>query len=79
VDATFTEADRGVERGESAKTDGDGRHGSARPKRAVFVLEDRNEIWGHKDRLQVEGDESQGEGRREKGDGETGRGLRWHA
>jgi hypothetical protein len=47
VDAAFAEADGGVEGSEAAETDGDGRHGSARPEGAIFVLEDGDEIGGH--------------------------------
>jgi hypothetical protein len=53
VDVGFAKADGGVERGEAAETDGDGRHGSARPKRAIFELKDRDEIEGHNDSLQL--------------------------
>jgi hypothetical protein len=47
VDVGFAKADGGVERGEAAETDGDGRHGSARPKRAIFELKDGDKIEGH--------------------------------
>lgn len=56
VDASFAKSDGGVERGEAAKTYGEWRHGSAGPERAKFVLEDGDEIGGHKDRLQVADD-----------------------
>ena len=53
VDIAFTEADSGVEGSEAAKSDGDGRHRSARPERSVFLLKDGNKIGGHNDSLQL--------------------------
>lgn len=40
VEASFTKADRGVERSEAAETDVEGRDGGARSKRAVLLLKD---------------------------------------
>jgi hypothetical protein len=53
VDVAFAEADGGVERSEAAEADGDGRHRSARPERAIFVLKDGDKIGGHIDSLQL--------------------------
>jgi hypothetical protein len=53
VDVAFAKADGGVERGEAAEADGDGRHGSARPERAIFQLKDGDEIGGHE--IQITG------------------------
>jgi hypothetical protein len=55
VDIAFTEADGCVEGSEAAETDGDRRHGSARPERSVFLLKDGNKIGGHNDSLQLSG------------------------
>jgi hypothetical protein len=59
VDGAFAKADGGVERGEAAETEGDGRHGGAGPEQAIFVLEDGDEIGGHKDSLQLSVDSCQ--------------------
>jgi hypothetical protein len=53
VDVAFAKADGGVERGEAAKTDGDGRHGSARPESAILVLKDGDEIGRHEIQITV--------------------------
>jgi len=46
-DLPFAQADGGVQRGESAEADRDGRHGRARAERAVFFLENGGEVGGH--------------------------------
>ena len=43
VQAAFAKPDRGVERGEAAEADVEGRNGSARPKFAVLLLKDSDE------------------------------------
>ena len=47
VQMAFAEANGGVERGESAKTDRDRGHGRARAEGPVFLLKDLDEFGGH--------------------------------
>ena len=47
VDSAFAEADGGVERGEAAEADGEGRDGRARAQDAVLLLKDRDKIGSH--------------------------------
>jgi hypothetical protein len=49
VEATFAEADSGVEGGEAAETDVEGRDGGAGAELAVLVLEDGDERGGCRD------------------------------
>ncbi len=47
VEAAFAEADGGVERGEAAETDVEGRHGRAGAEVAVLLFKDGDECGGH--------------------------------
>lgn|SRR5579862_4996546 len=46
-DAAFAQADGGVQRGESAETDEDGRHGRPRTEGAILLLKNCGKIEGH--------------------------------